>query len=519
MSDNPPLLQVRNVCKTFGSGTVALRGVDLDVAPGKVHGLLGANGAGKSTLIKILSGAFPASSGELIWNGRPVQLDGPKQANDLGIATIHQHIPLVSTLSVIENVFLGANGFWRRDPSARSRFAALCARVGYRLDPDAIVGELSIGQRQMVAIFQALGSGARLIVMDEPTASLATDERELVYRTVRRLSQVEGKAILFVSHFLDEVMALTDCVTVLRDGRAVLTADTNDLDEEKIAEAIVGRRLAALEREARNDAGRPPRESAVAALLEIRDLASAGKLAPATLTIAAGEVVGVAGLLGSGRSELLHAIFGADAAATGEVLMDGRVVPRSTVCAVQAGLALVPEDRRAQGLVSDFEIWRNATLPALERVSLFGLFPIRGLERRRGADAIRDLGIKADSPDSPVSQLSGGNAQKVSIAKWLYSDAKVFLLDEPTAGIDIGAKADILVLIRKLAAAGKAIVVVSSEFEELLAVCHRILVMRDGKCVAERLAHDTSEHELVLLAGGQTLSDAEPGLSHQGREI
>ena len=499
------LMRLQGVAKKYPNGTVALRGVDLDIAKGKVHGLLGANGAGKSTLIKILSGANAPSGGEIIWRGQRVNLASPKAANDLGVATIHQHIPLVPTLSVIENVFLSHTGAWRHGDSMRSRFDELCERVGYSVDPDARVEDLSIGQRQMVAIYQALGTGADLIVMDEPTASLANEERELVYAAVRRLSKVEHKAILFVSHFLDEVMALTDCVTVLRDGVAAMRASTCDLTESLLAEAIVGKAIVALER----DTARGSRQAAEAntfakPVLELQDVGSPGKLRPTCLKVAAGEVVGIAGLLGSGRSELLHAIFGADPNATGQVMLGGHQVGHSTGASVRAGMGLVPEDRMRQGLIPDFEIWRNTTLPALGSVSKFRWLPDEDSERERGWAAIKELGIKASSPDILCSELSGGNAQKVTIGKWLFSDVKVLLLDEPTAGIDIGAKTDIIALIRKLAAAGKAVIVVSSEFEELLAACDRIVVMRDGCCVAERAGYETCEHELLLLASGQS---------------
>ena len=392
---------------------------------------------------------------------------------------------------------------WRRSKSLRDRFDELCQRVGYRLDPEAMVGELSIGERQMVSIFQALGTGADLIVMDEPTASLAAEERELVYTTVKRLSKGENKAILFVSHFLDEVMALTDQVTILRDGQAVLRSETKDLDEDKLAEAIVGKSIANLEREAESRQSGSTIIKDEGPMLALSELASPGKLAPVTMSVAKGEVIGVAGLLGSGRSELLHAIYRADRHATGEVKLDGKPVGRSTGAAVKAGIAIVPEDRMQQGLVPDFEIWRNITLPVLETVSAGGLVPLQRKERERAWDAIRMLSIKANSPEILVTELSGGNAQKVTIARWLFSDVKLFLLDEPTAGIDIGAKADILKLVRELASQGKSVIVVSSEFEELLAVADRILVMRDGKIVAERDVHETSEHELLLLSGGE----------------
>jgi ribose transport system ATP-binding protein len=504
MQHENTIMQLRGVVKEFPNGTVALRGVDLEIEQGKVHGLLGANGAGKSTLIKILSGAYSATGGDMIWRGKPVVWNSPKAANDMGVATVHQHIPLVPTLSVIENIFLGNTGLWRRASALRKQFDELCQRVGYWLDPDTVVGSLSIGERQMVSILTAVGTGADLIVMDEPTASLAAQERELVYATVRRLSKGENKAILFVSHFLDEVMALTDQVTVIRDGRAVMRANTAELDENKIAEAIVGKQIVALERQAKQ---RVPTPSAhVMPRLHLNDLASKGKLGAVSLDVAQGEVVGIAGLLGSGRSELLHAIYGSDQNATGTVVLDGMRVARNAGAAVKAGIGMVPEDRMAQGLVPDFEIWRNTTLPALDGVSVLNALPVAERERERGWEAIRLLSIKASSPDILVSELSGGNAQKVTIAKWLFSDVKLFLLDEPTAGIDIGAKTDILRLVRQLASEGKSVIIVSSEFEELLAVADRIIVMRDGQCVAERDAHETSEHELLLLAGGQGVS-------------
>ena len=498
------LLCLEQVRKTFPNGTVALRGVDLQVERGRVHGLLGANGAGKSTLIKILSGAFPATAGRVVWRGELAQWRRPAEANAAGVATIHQHIPLVPTLSVLENVFLPRAGRWRRTETDRRHFAALTETVGYRISPDALVGGLPIGQRQMVAILQALGGGAELIVMDEPTASLATEERELVYATVRRLAGREGKAILFVSHFLDEVMALTDQVTVLRDGAAVLRAETRELDEMRLAEAIVGRAVSAITHLAHDD-----RAEAGAPVLELRHLASPGRLDPVSLALRAGEVVGIAGFLGSGRSELLHAIFGADPSANGEVRVRGVPVAPSTGARVAAGIALVPEDRMRQGLVPGFEIWRNVTLPHLEGVSWQGLVPRHEAELNRARAGIRQLGIKARSPDALVTELSGGNAQKVTLAKWLFGDAAVFLLDEPTAGIDVGAKADILALVRRLAGDGCGVIIVSSEFEELLAVADRILVMREGRIVAEREAAATSEHELVLLAtAAQESADA-----------
>ncbi|WP_131196079.1 sugar ABC transporter ATP-binding protein [Lichenihabitans psoromatis] len=502
-----PLLRLDGILKVFPNGTVALRGVDLAARPGSVHGLLGANGAGKSTLIKILAGAIAPSGGTITWRDEPVRWSRPSEPKAAGVATIHQHIPLVPTLSVLENVMLDAGGFWRGGASKRERFTALLGRIGYDIDPDALVSDLPIGRRQMVAILQALAGGADLIVMDEPTASLAAEEREIVYRTIRHLTDVENKAIIFVSHFLDEVVMLTDEVTVLRDGRAVLHAMTADLDEGKIADAIVGRAIAVLTRDPAAKT-RPVGPPAVV----IDSLCSPGKLEPTSLSVATGEVVGIAGFLGSGRSEFLHAIFRADPKARGTVQLHGRMIGRSPGAAVRAGMALVPEDRMRQGLVPGFEIWKNTTLPRLTDVSLGGLFPRRRLEVERGEAGIRRLAIKAPDAEALVTELSGGNAQKVTVARWLFGTTTLLLLDEPTAGIDVGAKADILKLVRDLAADGLPVIIVSSEFEELLAVCDRVLVMREGRVVAERRAADTDEHELVLLAGASQLPASPPSM-------
>jgi ribose transport system ATP-binding protein len=486
------LLRLHGLEKIWPNGTAALRGVDLTVRAGSVHGLLGANGAGKSTLIKVLAGAIPASGGSVEWRGEPVRWTNPRAARAGGIATIYQHIPLVPTLSVLENMLLEQRRGWRLDRAARDRAAGVAQALGDPFDLDAIVGDLPIGTRQMVAIAQGLMSDPALLIMDEPTASLAGHEREQVYRIIRRLAG-EGRAVLFVSHFLDEIVALTDEVTVLRDGRAVLEARTADLDEARIAAAIAGRSVTALERVERE---RP----LGGAVLEVRALGSPGKLAPTSFSVAAGEIVGIAGMLGSGRSELLHAIFGADPAARGAVFLDGREVSRDSADAVASGIALVPEDRAAQGFIPGMTIAENIALPR------DGWLVAPGRERFVAQTAIDDLAIKALDGDALVGELSGGNAQKVVIAKWLTPRTRVLLLDEPTAGIDIGARTDILRLIRRLADQGLAVLLVSSEFEELLAVADRLLVMRDGAIIAEADPAATDEAGLIQLASGSQLT-------------
>jgi ribose transport system ATP-binding protein len=497
MSARPvPLLQLERLEKVYPNGTAALRGVDLTIREGTVHGLLGANGAGKSTLIRILSGASRATAGDILWRGERVSWSRPAQARAAGIATLHQQIPLVGTLSVLENVFLAQRGGWRHAPRPlAARLRRLMASIGYEADVEAPVATLPIGERQMVGILQALAAEASLIVMDEPTASLAAAERRIVHRTIRRLA-AEGRAVLLVSHFLDEVLALTEEVTVLRDGAAVLTSPAAVLDEESLATAIVGRPpRATVGRAAAN-------EAAGRKVAEIIGLESPGRLAPCTFEVRAGEILGIAGFLGSGRSELLHAIFGGDTSARGEVRLQGRRVRRSPRAAVAAGIALVPEDRRSQALVPEFSLSQNLTLAHLGRFARWGLFMRAGGETAAAEEAIQRLGIRTRDAATPVTELSGGNAQKVSIARWLCGPTRLLLLDEPTAGVDIGAKAEIIALVRELAATGLGVVWVSSELAELAAVADRILVMREGAIVAERIAAQTDEAELVLLASG-----------------
>ncbi|MFI1166300.1 sugar ABC transporter ATP-binding protein [Streptomyces sp. NPDC020801] len=491
---HPPLLQLTGIQRQFPNGTRALRGVTLAVNPGEVHGLVGANGAGKSTLIRIIAGADRPTAGEIRWEGQPVSWRSPRAARDRGLATIYQHVPLVPTLSVLENVFLDRGGWLRRPGDLPAAFDAICERVNYHLDSSAIVGDLPIGQRQMVCLFQALASGARLIVMDEPTASLAHAERQVVFDVVRRLS-ADGTAFLYVSHFLDEITDLTDVVTVLRDGQVVLSAQSSGLAEEDIARAVAGRQLFAVEHLAptRADQDAP-------VLLDVRDLSTASGIRGLNLAVRQGEIVGVAGLLGSGRTELVRAIFGADKR-SGTITLDGVEVAGNPKAAVAAGIALVPEDRTAQGLFPQMPIWKNVSITDLNAVSRYGIANEQR-ERDRSQRAIRDLGIVAHGADTVPGELSGGNAQKVVFAKWLYTDARLWLLDEPTAGVDVGAKAEILQLIRDFAGQGQAALVLSSEFEELLAVCTRIVVMRNGHLVAERDPRATDEEELIMLANG-----------------
>ncbi|MCW2869621.1 sugar ABC transporter ATP-binding protein [Actinacidiphila oryziradicis] len=493
-----PVLVVADVHKIYSSGTHALRGVSLAVRPGSVHGLIGANGAGKSTLIRIMSGVETATSGTVSWQGEPVSWTTPSQALAAGMAAVHQHTPLVSTLSVLDNIFLGRKDSMRWDVARREgELRELCERMGYDIDPHQTIGELSTGGKQMVAILQALARDAKLVLLDEPTAALSPHERDVLFSSVRRLRD-QGTTFVYVSHFLDEILALTDQLTVLRDGQVIVDAQTSGVTKQELVTAIVGQRLARVEQQ-----NSTPDRSTGEPLLVVDGLSSPGRFGPISLTVHAGEVVGLAGLLGSGRTELLEAIYGADRSAAGTVRVgEHRLRHRSPRAAVRAGLALVPEDRARQGLLRDWEAWRNISLPYLSSMSRRRLLPERRRELQITEQAIAELNIKTPSPEAPVGELSGGNAQKVVFAKWLYGPARVFLLDEPSAGVDVGAKADIIQLIRRLARAGKGVVIVSSEFEELLGVCDRILVVRRGQIISERPVVDTDLHELTALASG-----------------
>jgi ribose transport system ATP-binding protein len=481
----------------YPNGTAALRGASFDVAGASIHGLIGANGAGKSTLIKILSGAFGASGGEMVWQGAQRAWRSPAEALHAGIATIHQHIPLANTLSVIENIFLSTGGRWRHSAQERKAFADLAETVGYDIDPDAIVGELPIGRRQMVSILQAIAANARLLIMDEPTASLSDGEREVVFDTIRRLQSRHQTSILFISHFLDEVLELCEAVTVLRDGTVVLDEKRDAIDEQTLVAAIVGKKsnIYAVKHTSLAEDGRAP-------LLAVENLNSGDKIHDVSFAVKPGEILGLAGLLGSGRSEILHAIFGSDVHATGTVSMADRPIQRSIRDALAAGLVLVPEDRIGQALILDESISWNLSLPDAERISSLAIFPVHAREEARAARVMSAFSVKAADSSVEVRRLSGGNAQKVALGRALSPGCKVLLLDEPTAGVDIGAKADIRRVIDEIARTGVAVIVVISDFEELLSMCTRIAVVANGRIVAQRRPEETSEHELVALASG-----------------
>ncbi|MCW2919610.1 MAG: putative ATP-binding transporter protein [Actinomycetia bacterium] len=490
-----PALEIAEVTKVYPGGTQALRGVSLTMRHGLVHGLVGANGAGKSTLIKIIAGAERPTTGVLRWQGTPADWRRPADAQAAGVAVVHQQSPVAPALSVLENVYLGQKSarLWR--PRDRQRdFDELCSSIGFAIDPNAQVSELSVGDRQMVSILRALAQHPSMILLDEPTASITPAERAGVLSAARSLA-TGGVAVVFVSHFLNEVMQVCDVVSVLRDGTLVDEMDASSMSVERMVSGIVGNRLRAVEN------SKPAHEFG-SAVLKVRNLKSAKMAEPVTLDVKRGEIVGIAGLLGSGRTSLLKAIFGADQRASGEVLIDDKPLAPTPAAAVKGGVAFVPEDRLGQGLIGDWEIWRNVSMADLGQLSRRFKLLNPAKERARAIQACAELGVVAASIDTLVKDLSGGNAQKVVFAKWIYKTHHVLLLDEPTAGVDVGGKADLIKLIRALAARGMGIVVVLSEFEELLSVTDRVLVLRHGKITADFASDEVSVSELTASAGG-----------------
>ncbi|MFG2816776.1 sugar ABC transporter ATP-binding protein [Streptomyces sp. NPDC048410] len=497
MAPEPPLLSMTGITKAF-PGVRALDGVDLDVQEGEVHCLLGQNGAGKSTLIKVLAGAHQPDTGSLHWRGEPVTLRSPMAAMRLGIATIYQELDLVEHLSVAENIHLGHEptraGFvvWRR--TARTTTAALLRRLGHsEIEPGRLVGDLSAAQQQIVSMARALSHDVRLIVMDEPSAALDPDEVDNLFRVVTGLT-AEGVAVVYISHRLDEIRRIGDRVTVLKDGRAVargLPAKTTPTRE--VVTLMTGRDV---EYVFPPRPAEPPLQEPV---LEVRGLARSGEFDPLDLVVRPGEIVGIAGLVGSGRSEILETVYGARKPDAGHVLVGGRPIRTGSVrAAVRAGIGLAPEERKAQALLMLESVTRNVSVSTLSRFSRGGWID-RGAELGAARAATRELSLRPDNPAVPVRTLSGGNQQKAVLARWLLRGCRVLLLDEPTRGVDVGARAELYAVVRRLADEGLAVLLVSSEVPEVLGLADRVLVLREGHVVHEAPARELDEHRVLDL--------------------
>jgi len=491
-----PRVSLVGISKRFGA-TAALTGVSLDLLPGEVHALVGENGAGKSTLVKILAGVHQPDEGTILLDGVPTQVPGPAQSRALGIAVVHQEPRLFPDLSVAENVFIGhapsgALGSidWR---GMRRAAQALFAELDVQFDVGAPVRGLSMADQQLIEIAKALSVEASVLILDEPTASLSAHEVERLFTIVRRLRD-RGVAILFVSHRLDEVFALCDRATVFRDGRHVITAPTSGLTTADLIRHMVGRTVSLFPK-VDNPIGE--------VLLEVTDLTRVGVFRDVSFTVRAGEIVGLAGLVGAGRSEVARVLFGIDRRDSGEVKLAGTPVDfPAPSAAMTAGIAYLPEDRHQEGLVLDFTIAQNVTLPILPR--LFPKLLLReSTERAVATEHTEQFNVRMTGVDQEVGALSGGNQQKVVLAKWLASGPRVLILDEPTRGIDIGAKVEVHRLIAELAAKGLAIILISSDLPEILAMSDRIVVLHEGRVTAE-IARDQATQERVMFAATGT---------------
>ena len=475
MAPEPPLLSMSGITKSF-PGVRALDGVDLDVQAGEVHCLLGQNGAGKSTLIKVLAGAHQPDTGTIRWRGEEVTLRSPIAAMRLGIATIYQELDLVEHLSVAENVHLGHEpttaGFVVRGKTAKASTAALLRRLGHaEIDPARLVGELSAAQQQIVSMARALSHDVRLIVMDEPSAALDPDEVDNLFRIVGDLTAA-GVAVVYISHRLEEIRRIGDRVTVLKDGRAVAGGlPAKSTPTREVVALMTGRNV---EYVFPDRPVSPPRAEPV---LKVQGLSRQGEFETLDLEVRPGEIVGLAGLVGSGRSEILETVYGARKPTTGQVLVDGKALkPGSVRAAVRAGLGLAPEERKAQALLMLESVTRNVSVSSMSRFSRGGWID-RGAELGAARAATRELSLRPDNPSVPVRTLSGGNQQKAVLARWLLRGCKVLLLDEPTRGVDVGARAELYAVIRRLADEGLAVLLVSSEVPEVLGLADRVLVL------------------------------------------
>ena len=490
-----PLLDMRGISKGF-PGVRALSDVSISLDRGEVLGIVGENGAGKSTLMKVLAGVYRADAGQVLLDGQPFTPRRPRDALDRGIVVIHQELSLVPDRSVAENVFLGhlpryPTGFVRTAALHRAT-RALLQRVGLSVAPNVVVRHLGIAQRQLVEIARALSRKARLIVMDEPTATLTIAEQRILFATIAAL-KADGVGIVFISHHIEEIFEVCDRVTVMRDGRTVETRAVAGWTEASLIQAMVNRPLGDMF---------PARDAKLGeTLLEVRGLGLPGRFSNVSFAVRAGEVVGLGGLMGAGRTEVLRALYGADPAASGTVAVGGQPLrARSPRAAIAGGVALVPEDRKAEGLVLPFSVRQNVALSTLGRLARLRTFLVGGQIDRLARNAVAELRIRTPGVREAVRNLSGGNQQKVVLGRALTTNPRVFLLDEPTRGIDVGAKVEVYRLIGNLAERGAAVLVVSSDMLELLGLCDRIVVMRAGRVAGELAREQFSQERVMELA-------------------
>ncbi|MEQ4565856.1 sugar ABC transporter ATP-binding protein [Paenarthrobacter sp. CAP02] len=492
------VVQMRSIFKSF-NGVSVLKDVGFDVRKGEVHALAGGNGAGKSTLMKILQGVYQADAGEILIGGKQASITSIHDAKAAGIGMVFQEFSLVPSLTVAQNICLAAEPLGRGglidDRAAVRRAIEVFAEMEVNVDPSAEVSRLGTAYWQLTEIAKALSQNAQVLIMDEPTASLARHECEALFELIDRLKR-RGISIIYISHRMDEVYRLADRITILRDGQHLLTKALSDVTPEQIVEGIVGKKVEGdLSYRARNEVSHE-----VEPLLEVRGLNAGPRVRDVSFALRPGEILGLAGLMGSGRTELARALFGIDKLDSGQVLIRGKAVSLSSPQqAINAGVALIPEDRRAQGLVLEHSVQDNLLLPLLGQIRRGGLLD-GSKAKALSTSLIKRFAVKVAHPHRPVRLLSGGNQQKVVIAKWLGTDPDILILDEPTAGVDIGTKSEILDMIRELASAGKAVIVISSEYPELLAVSDRVLVLKDGSIIRDIPRSGIADEEYLQLA-------------------
>ncbi len=499
MTAREPLLCMRGICKHF-PGVQALQDAELEVLPSEVHVLLGENGAGKSTLMKILCGQYAADSGVVTFAGQTIRPASPLEAELQGLVMIHQELNLVPGLTVAENIFLGhepTRGGLIRSEAMREGSQHLLARLRCDVDPDTPVADLSVAEQQLVEIACALRQKARLLVMDEPTAALSDTEIEALFEVIRSLTR-DGVPVIYISHRMKDIFAIGNRVTVMRDGRTVGTREVERTEVGELIHLMVGRTIAEQI---------PKRKVPIGeVVLEVEGLAREGVLSPVSLSVRSGEILGVAGLMGSGRTELARAIFGADPADGGTVRVTGRTMSGRNPCAsIAAGVGFITEDRKRQGLMLQRSVGENITLTSLDDVARFGVLDL-GAERERAQELVERLQIRLASLEQEIVSLSGGNQQKVVLARWLAARCRVLLFDEPTRGIDVAAKAEIYELIGELVAQGVAVMLISSEMPELLGLADRVAVMHEGALQGVLDRSGATQERIMQLALGQSPS-------------
>jgi ribose transport system ATP-binding protein len=489
-------VELRNITKSFG-GVAALKSVTLKVMPGEIHALMGENGAGKSTLMKILSGAYNRDSGQIFIDGDEVHIRNTHDSQKLGIGIIYQEFSLVPALSVAENIFLnqlGSTGSWMKWKRMKKDAGEIIKSLGFNIDPSLTAGDLSIAEQQIVEIAKALSENVKVLILDEPSAVLGPKEIQKLFDILNRLKK-EGVAIIYISHHLSEIFQIADRVTVLKDGTSSESLLISETDRDSIIRLMLGRSI---------DTMYPVHKSVTGEeLLRANDIHLAEKVRGVSLAIKAGEIVGIAGLVGSGRTETLRAIFAADKQKKGRIFLAGKEsILNSPRMAVRKGIGMVPEDRKQHGVIMALTIKKNISLTDMKKVSNRFGFINAAKEKDNAVGLIKNMNIKAADENQEVGHLSGGNQQKVSLAKWLNRDCSVMMIDEPTRGVDVGAKVEIYRLINELSQKGVAILVVSSETAELMGICDRILVMSNGRIQGELERKNFSEEEILRLSIG-----------------